>query len=81
MIHKTEASEYAKENLRRLMDERGVGVRELARLSENEPMAVSRILNHGRLPAVDCLLRISEALSVSINELFTPVKTKRKNSA
>ena len=77
MISKIEASENAKINLNRLMEKRGLGVRELARLSENTAMTISRIKTVGKLPSVDCLLRLVQALEISIDDLF---KKPRKST-
>ena len=77
VIKKSEAAEYAKVNIKKKMDSEGLGVRELARMSENSAMTISRIVSNGKLPSVDCLLRIAKALGVTLDELF---KKPRKSN-
>lgn len=82
VISKTEASTNAKNNLVAMMESRGIGVRELARESENSAMTISRLANHGTLPSVDCLLRIVQALEISVEKLFEkPRKNAKKRKA
>lgn len=79
VIKKQQACEYAKSNLNQIMEQRGLGVRELARATDNTAMTVSRLCSQGRLPSVDCLLRITEYLGISMETLFSSTeKTTKK---
>lgn len=70
MIRKNEALDLIAENVADLMERQKVGTRELARMSENEPMTISRLLNRHCMPTADALYRVARALSVSLDELF-----------
>ena len=77
MITKTEASNYLKSNLVRLMEKSGIGVNALGAASNNDPMVISRIRNKGTIPEADKLLRIAEALKTTVDALFKPPPKKR----
>ncbi len=70
VITKRQAITVVGRNVKRIMDEKGMGVRELARASENDGMTVSRLINRHGLPSADALKRIADALAVPIDELF-----------
>ena len=70
MLTKTDALDVVADNLRCEMARAGIGVRELARKSENDPMTISRLTNRKNMPAADALARIAECLGVSIDSLF-----------
>lgn len=70
MINKRQAITVVAKNVNRIMAEREIGVRELARASENDGMTVSRLVNRHGLPSADALKRIADALGVQIDELF-----------
>lgn len=78
MISKPEARAYLLVNLKKIMDKHGIGVRALAAASENDPMTVSRIINHGKMPEADKLLRIAKALGVTMEDLFKSTPTGKK---
>ena len=79
MIKKHEAKAFLQVNLKRIMRQADIGVRALAAASENDPMVVSRIINHGKMPEADKLLRIAMALSITMEDLFKPTAAgKRK---
>jgi transcriptional regulator with XRE-family HTH domain len=70
VITKEQAAHQLQANLKKLVGEKAIGVRELARQSQNDPMIISRIINHATMPAPDALLRIAEVLEVSVDYLF-----------
>jgi transcriptional regulator with XRE-family HTH domain len=70
VLTKTDALDVVADNLRCQMARIGIGVRELARKSENEPMTISRLMNRKNMPSADALARIAEVLGVSIDSLF-----------
>jgi transcriptional regulator with XRE-family HTH domain len=70
VLTKTDALDVVADNLRCEMAKAGIGVRELARKSDNEPMTVSRLMNRKNMPSADALARIAEVLGVSIDSLF-----------
>jgi transcriptional regulator with XRE-family HTH domain len=70
VLTKTDALDVVADNLRCQMAKAGIGVRELARKSDNDPMTISRLMNRKNMPAADALARIAECLGVSIDSLF-----------
>ena len=70
VLTKTDALETVADNLRHAMAAAGMGVRELARKSENDPMTISRLMNRKNMPAADALARMAEVLSISLDSLF-----------
>jgi transcriptional regulator with XRE-family HTH domain len=72
VLTKIDALEVVADNLRSEMAKAGIGVRELARRSDNEPMTISRLMNRKNMPSADALARISEVLNVSMDSLFRP---------
>lgn len=62
-------------NMASLMDRDGYGVRELARVADVDPMQVSRLMREERLPSVDVIARIAEALDSTVDALIAK-KTK-----
>ncbi|MGB1276453.1 MAG: helix-turn-helix domain-containing protein [Nannocystaceae bacterium] len=82
MIKKDEALLNVADNLSRIMESRGIGVRELARHSENDPMTVSRLVRKIHMPSADSLYRIAQYLNIKLDALFaTPRKKNKKKSA
>ena len=80
MIKKTDAENLIRNNLGEIMLKRGIGVRELARESQNSAMTISRLKTDGRLPSVDCLLRITEYLGITVEDLFADSKKTEENA-
>lgn len=72
VIHRDDALRIVAMNVNRLLKDRNWSVRELARRSENTPMAISRLTREENMPAGDVLARISEAFDVAIDDLFNP---------
>jgi transcriptional regulator with XRE-family HTH domain len=70
VLTKTDALEIVADNLRCEMAKAGIGVRELARKSDNDPMTISRLMNRKNMPSADALARIAESLAVSMDSLF-----------
>lgn len=70
VISKRQATLIVARNLKRIMDEKGVGIRQLGRDSENPTMTVSRLVNRHGLPSVDALKRMADALGVQVDEFF-----------
>ena len=80
VITKDDALETLATNLGLIMAAKGIGVRELARLSANDPMTISRLKNRACLPTVDSLLRIAESVGVSLDELFRKKTSSRRQA-
>jgi transcriptional regulator with XRE-family HTH domain len=72
VLTKIDALSVVSANLRHAMARANVGVRELARRSDNEAMTVSRIVNGRNMPAADALARMAEVLEISLDSLFDP---------
>ena len=72
VLTKQDALTVVSDNLRHAMAARGISLRELARLSDNEPMTISRLINRRNMPAADALARMAEALKISLDSLFDP---------
>ena len=63
-------SDYAGENLRRLMAERGLSIRQLARKTGVDERTVRGILNGTNTPHARTLHRLAEGLGVAADEFF-----------
>jgi len=72
VLTKIDALDVVADNLRCEMAKIGIGVRELARKSDNDPMTISRLMNRKNMPSADALARIAECLGVSLDSLFRP---------
>lgn len=69
--------DHFRENLKRLMQERGVGVRQLGRESEVNYVTISRILNgHLTNLTMDLCESLAQALGVPAEEMFRPRRKK-----
>ncbi len=63
-------SDYARENLLRLMATGGISPRRLAEQTGLHPRTIRGILRGGHKPHVQTLHRLAEGLGVSVDELF-----------
>lgn len=70
MLTRDDALDVVADRLREVMARKGLGVRELARASGNDPMTVSRLMNRKNMPAADAMARIAEALGVTLDSFF-----------
>lgn len=70
MLTRTDALDVVADRLREAMAAKGIGVRELARASGNDPMTISRLMNRRNMPAADAMARIAEALGMSLDSFF-----------
>jgi transcriptional regulator with XRE-family HTH domain len=61
-------------NVKRLREESGLSMRELARLAHDVPSAVKRIEDAENMPGVGMLTRFAEALGVTVNDLLAEPK-------
>lgn len=68
------------ENVSRIIESSGVGVRELARNADVDPMVVSRLVNGTSLPGVDAVYRIAAALDVSVDTLLAKEPSKQSSN-
>lgn len=71
MISKQQLLHSVSENVRRLMAERELGVRQLARETDTQPMTISRLVNAKCMPGADTLYRIALVFDVYVDDLFT----------
>jgi transcriptional regulator with XRE-family HTH domain len=70
VLTRTDALDVVADRLREAMAANGIGVRELARASGNDPMTISRLMNRRNMPAADAMARIAEALGMSLDSFF-----------
>lgn len=78
MITKDHALEILSRNVERAMVQHGLGVRELARRTGDSAMSISRVIRAKQMPSGDMLHRIAEAMSISIDSLFTDTSIRAK---
>jgi transcriptional regulator with XRE-family HTH domain len=63
-------SDYAGENLRRLMAARGLSIRQLARKTDLDERTIRGILSGTNRPHAQTLNRLAEGLGVAVDEFF-----------
>lgn len=73
-VNDTKARDVLARNLRRILQEREWSVRQLARESGDPVMTVNNIVAGRHLPKAGVLLRLAEALAVSLDDLFASEK-------
>lgn len=72
MLTDDEARRYLAANLQRLMENRRINQSDLARLTKEPVMTISRAFRGENMPRASVLARIAEALDVSIDRLLGP---------
>ena len=70
MIKKQQAKENVAANLQRILDDRKLEQAQLAEMTGEKPMMISRVVRGLHMPAADVLARIAEALDVSVDRLL-----------
>jgi transcriptional regulator with XRE-family HTH domain len=80
------AKEHLAANLNRILAERGLSGRQLAMMTGETPMMISRILRGVYVPTVAVVARICEALGVNIDRVLydtpaSPTPKKLRHSA
>ena len=73
MLTDQEAKTFLAGNLTRMLRDRGMSLRALARLTNETPMRLSNAARGATIPDVACVSRIAEALGVSIEDLIAPI--------
>lgn len=73
MLTDDQARHFLAANISRILRERQMSLRALARATSETPMRLSNISRGVSIPDVACVSRIAEALSVSIDDLLRPV--------
>jgi transcriptional regulator with XRE-family HTH domain len=76
MIQDDEARDNIALNVRRLLDHRGLTQAELAEITRENEMMISRIVRGLFVPNVGTVARIAEALDVSMDRLVSPPPKK-----
>lgn len=64
-----------KSRIKELLKERGMTMAELASIIGTTQTSISRMLGENGNPTYDTLMKIADALGVSISDLFTEGKT------
>ena len=59
-----------KENIKRLLCERGLKQKDIAKITKLTKSAISKYINGDRMPDIYNLVRLAEALNVSIDYLI-----------
>jgi transcriptional regulator with XRE-family HTH domain len=80
-VNRKEALKIVCRNIVAQMEQAGLGICELGRLSQVNAMTISRIVNAKSLPAADALYRIACSLNVSVDSLFQRQSGTTKKSA
>ena len=74
VIYREDAIDAVSTNVERLIRQRGLSIRELARQSETDPIMISRLLRKMALPSVDGMSRIAEVLGTTVDHLLKKSK-------
>lgn len=80
MISNEVAKENIPANVRRLLDAKQLSQADLARLTGENNMYISRVVRGEILPNAPALARIAEALGVTSEKLMTISKNSRKHT-
>lgn len=75
-----EAKNVIAENISSLLDELGMSQKELADLSGENEMAISRMVRGVQIPSAARLARVAEALRVTVDALLTKSRKARVSS-
>jgi len=70
VISNEKALENVAANMRSLLEESGMSLRELARKTGDSPMTLSNILNAKHVPGISVLARVAEAFKVTVDDLL-----------
>jgi len=76
VVTEHDARQNISENLRRILRDRGIKQTELAKMSGEPDMAISRLLRGQHTPTVTLLAHVAEALDVSMDRLVSPPPRK-----
>ncbi len=79
MLTNEEARHNISVNLRRMLQSRGWSQQQLADRCDVLQVNISRILGENRLPRIDVLARIAEALETSVDLLLSPPRETATN--
>ena len=80
MIKDDQAREYIAQNLCRILSERGLTQVQLAEMTGDTEMTISRVCRGKCTPGVGIIARIAEALDVSMDRLAGPPPEKVSES-
>ena len=81
MLTDAEARTTIADNVRRLLAERGMNQRDLAKATGESDMRVSLLCRGERIPSAAFLARVAEALEVSADTILAPPPKKSRKTA
>jgi transcriptional regulator with XRE-family HTH domain len=76
VVTEQDARQNISANLRRILHDRGIKQTDLARMSGEPDMAISRLLRGQNTPTATLLAHVAEALDVSMDRLMSPPPKK-----
>ncbi len=81
MVTNDQVKRYVAENLTRILNSRGMTQKALAKMAGEDEMTISRLCRRQVSPNVAVMVRIADALEVSVDKLTSKPSQKGRRNA